>query len=201
MNLLLQWPLLAFCSAYHSEIVLVIFGGRFIEDSWLLPLVVAFGTITAIDVPVTLVAQYEEKAGVILSSKIFAFYNVIALLLLLPRFGLYGAAVATGTAQIMKTVFVWWHVRRSARWENAGAAAIWGLGLWAAVILGCESLKAFTADLPMVTLVVGLIVVMLGLLVHLRGPAIGRQDRALLSVVLKGKEAAVLRRLGVLVRD
>ena len=71
LNLLMQWPVLAFVTAYHAEIVQVVFGGKFIEHSWLLPVIVGFATFNIIAVPVTLVAQYEEKVQVILWSKVF----------------------------------------------------------------------------------------------------------------------------------
>src|ERR1700737_4226775 len=33
-NLLALWPILAFSIAYHSEIVGVVFGGKYVEQSW-----------------------------------------------------------------------------------------------------------------------------------------------------------------------
>ena len=96
----MQWPLLAYVTAYHAEIVQVVFGGKFIEQSWLLPAIVAFATFNVIAVPVTLVAQYEEKVHVILWSKLFGIYNIIAILALLPVAGVYGAAIASGSAQV-----------------------------------------------------------------------------------------------------
>ena len=63
--------------AYHAQIVSVIFGGKFIEYSWLLPIIVGFATLNVIANPVSLVAEYEERPGIILSSKVFAIYNII----------------------------------------------------------------------------------------------------------------------------
>ena len=200
MNLMVQWPIVAFCTMYHAELVQVVFGGKFVEDSWLLPIIVGLATFSAIDLPVTLVAQYEEKAGIILVSKIFGVYSVIAMLLLLPILGVYGAAIATGSALAMKNCFIWWHVRQRARWKNAGSALLWAGVLWGGVMVACQMLKGVTAGQPIASLVTGVGVIGFGVLVHVRGPAISAADRALLAAVLRGKEAAALRRLGLLGR-
>ena len=42
LNLLIEWPAFAFSIVYHAEIVEVVFGGKFIDYSWLLPLVIGF---------------------------------------------------------------------------------------------------------------------------------------------------------------
>ncbi len=142
LNLVLQWPILAYATAYHAEIVQVVFGGKFIEHSWLLPVMVVFTTLNVVATPVTLVAQQEEKAGIMLVSKVFGIYNVIALLVLIPIMGVYGAAIASGSAAVMKNGFVWWHVRKRARWMNAGRALLAGLTLWLTVIVVCRALGA-----------------------------------------------------------
>ena len=64
-------PLLAFTAAYHREIVQVLFGGRFLDYSYLLPMTALFSLGFVISVPVTLVAQLQEKAQFVLASKIF----------------------------------------------------------------------------------------------------------------------------------
>jgi O-antigen/teichoic acid export membrane protein len=197
MNLMLQWPVLAFCVTYHAELIEVVFGGKFVENSWLLPVVVALASINVIDVPVTLVAQYEEKAGIILASKLFGVYNVIAMLMLLPVLGIYGAAIATGSAQALKSLFVWWHVRRRARWVNAAGALFWGLILWFGIMTVGHFIKGVTGGPPIVSLLIGVVLIGVGVLVHVRSPAISRADRALLTVVLHGRERTALRWLGL----
>lgn len=196
-NLILQWPILAFATAYHKEIVMTVFAGKFIDYSWLLPMVVAFGMLNIFTVPATLVAQYEEKSGVILLSKLAAIYNVIALLILLPLLGIYGATLASGSAQLLKNGFIWWNVRTRAVWLNARGAVISGLLLWGGVVAICEGVKAISHLPPIVHLCIGAIVCALALLIHLRGPALSQTDRKILSSVMGGREANVLRRLGI----
>jgi O-antigen/teichoic acid export membrane protein len=195
-NLLLQWPILAFTVAYHAEIVTVIFGGKFIEYSWLLPLTVGFATINAIANPVSLVAQYQEKPGILLLSKIFAIYNIVAILLLLPLWGLYGAAFASGSAQVMKNVFIWWHVRGRAVWTNAAAVLLAGSALWGAAICICFALKTLVPAPAFVQMIMGGVVCAVVLFIYIRGPAISSSDRSILAFVL-GKQTRIRRWLGL----
>jgi O-antigen/teichoic acid export membrane protein len=200
MNLMLQLPALAYAIAFHEELVQVIFGTKFVEHSWLLPLIAAFSTVNVIAIPATLVAQYEEKAGIILLSKVFAIYNVVALLVLLPIIGIFGAAIASGSAQVLKSAFIWWHVRDLARWTNAGRAVSSGLAVWGTVVTVCYLLKSAASAHQIISLVAGLAVVSIGLLVHVRGPAVSASDRAILANVLRGREARLLTLVGVLPR-
>jgi O-antigen/teichoic acid export membrane protein len=202
VNLNLAWhlPVLAYAMAYHAEIVQVIFGGKFAEVSWMLPVIVGFATCNVVEWPVTLVAQYEEKAATMLISKVFALYNVAALLLLIPAVGVVGAAIASGSAQWMKYVFIWWRVRRLGRWTNARVAIATSSALWGAVVLVCLFLKHLLADRALLHLGVGIVVVGMGTLAHLRGPALSEVDRQILSTVLAGREATLLRRLGLVKR-
>ena len=201
MNLLLLWPVLTYAVLCHAEIVLVVFGGKFVEHSHLLPLIAGFAMVNSIAVPVTLVAQYEEKAGVILLSKVFGLANIAGMLALVPVFGVTGAVVASGTAQAIKNVFIWWHVRQRARWVNARSALVSGAGLWVMVIVLGTLVKNFSEHRPLVSLgTVGLLVAG-AVLLHVRGPALAESDRTILASVTRGRESSLLRRLGLLRRD
>lgn len=198
MNLLVQWPILAYGVAYHAEIVQVAFGGKFIEHSWLLPAILGFSTLNCFAVPVSLVAQYEEKTAIQLLSKIFAGYNVLAMLVLIPYLGLYGAAIASGTAQFFKNGFVWWHVRRRAVWTNAAASLGSSMILWGAAVGFCELVKNEFAWPALIQLIVGIAVFGCVGLIFVRGPILCRSDRDLLSNLFPGREMRLLRVLGLL---
>jgi O-antigen/teichoic acid export membrane protein len=200
INLLLQWPLLAFCLVYHAEIVTVIFGGKFVERSWLLPLLIGFSVVNTVGTPVTLVAQYQERAGVILLSKAFAIYNVAMMLVLLPAFGLYGAAFARGSGQALKNIFIWWHVRGDAVWTNASTAIPASLLLWGGIAVTCYTLKTYIHLHALLHLMMGAAICAAAALVHMRGRAVSDSDRRILASVFKGRETRHLRRLGLLPR-
>lgn len=197
-NLLLQWPIVAFAVAYHSEIVHVVFGGKFIEEAWLLPIVLGFSTINCFATPVSLVAQYEEKAHIQLLSKIFAGYNVAAMLLLIPYLGLYGAAIASGSAQALKNLFVWWHVRRRAVWLNGRAAMALSMALWGGAVAVCYALKVLVHAPSSVQLGMGLVVFACVASICVRSRVLCRSDRELIYRLFPGREMRLLRFLGVL---
>jgi O-antigen/teichoic acid export membrane protein len=197
MNLLVQWPILAFSVVYHAEIVHVAFGGKFIEYSWLLPVILGFSTLNSFATPVALVAQYEEKPGIQLLSKIFAGYNVLAMLLLIPHMGLYGAALASGSAQIFKNAFVWWHVRRRAVWINAGASILASVTTWGAAVAVCFAVKSLATGPGVLQLVLGMSIFACFALIYVRSQALCDSDRDLLLRLFPGKEMRLLRVLGL----
>ena len=198
MNLLVQWPILAFSVAYHAEIVRAVFGGKFIEHSWLLPVILGFATINSFATPVSLVAQYEEKTEIQLLSKIFAGYNVLAMLVLIPRMGLFGAALASGSAQLFKNAFVWWHVRRRAVWINAPTSIASSVLLWGGVVGVCILIKRLVVLPVLIQLIVGIAIFGVAALIYIRGPILCRSDRDILLRLFAGRELRVLRLLGFL---
>jgi O-antigen/teichoic acid export membrane protein len=198
INLVLLWPMLAFSLAYHAEIVQVVFAGNFIEHSWLLPLIFFFSTVNSIAVPVTLVAQYEERADIVLISKIFIGYNLLAMVLLLPVAGVYGAILARGSAEAFKNLFIWWWVRHRAQWTNARGVLTVAPLLWGAIAAICYAARRGLPAPPVLHLAFGVLLCGLGLLIYVRTPAIAASDREILTSVFHGKEARLLQRLGLL---
>ena len=197
MNLLVLWPLFAFSIAYHAEVVRVIFGGKFVEQSWLWCMILGFATINSFSTPVALVAQYEEKAHIQLLSKIFAGYNVLALFVLVPALGLYGASLAIGSSQILKNSFVWWHMRRRARWVNAYSSITTSVLLWGGAVGVCFAIKAAVSAPALVQLLLGVVVFAGVGLIHVRGPILCTSDREILLRLFQGREMHVLKVLGL----
>jgi O-antigen/teichoic acid export membrane protein len=200
LNMLLQWPIFAFTVAHHEQIVRVVFGGKFVEHSWLMPLVVGFGVLATISIPVTMVAQYYEKARVIMLSKVFAGVNVVLLLVLVPMYGVYGAAFATGLSTFCKNLFIWSFVRDRAVWTNAVPVLVSGLLIWGTAAGISEALAIWLPVPDLLHLLIGAVVFALAGLVWLRSPVLSISDRAILASVMRGREAGLLRRLGMLGR-
>jgi O-antigen/teichoic acid export membrane protein len=198
MGLLLQWPTLVLAIAYHAELVEVVFGGKFGEYSWLLPAMMSFGFLHTISEPVYLVAQYHERAGIILISKFFAVFNVLGMLVLVPLWGVYGAALSAGTSQVVKNLFIWWYVRDTAVWINARTALAIGFSLWGATAVACLALKQLLDAPALAHLVVGTCVIGAASLLHVRTKAIAQSDREILSSVSPERTTPLLQRLGLL---
>ena len=173
------------------------FGGKYISYSWLLPLTMLFATFNTISTPVTLAAQYAEKAAVILISKIFGIYNIIALLVLIPALGVYGAALASGSASVFKNLYIWWHIRHIARWTNWNSLILASLGYWGIFYLSALIIK-FSADWPpLAILAAGGILWVVFFLAFLRSQALCESDRNILGGLMRGRERRLLRRLGM----
>jgi O-antigen/teichoic acid export membrane protein len=198
MNLLVLLPVLAFSVPYHAEIVRVVFGGKFIEHSWLLCVFLGFATLNCFATPVALTAQYEEKPHIQMLSKLFAGYNILALFVLVPRFGVFGAALAIGSSQLFKNTFVWWHMRRRAVWLNAGIAVLTSVALWGTAVLLCLGIKAVLHAPAIVHLALGFVVIGGFALLHVRGPLLCASDREILVRLFPGREMRLLRLLGLL---
>jgi O-antigen/teichoic acid export membrane protein len=178
--------------------VQVVLAGKFVEYSWLLPMFMAFSILNSVDHPVGLVAQYEEKAGTLLLSKLFAAYNVVAMLVLVPYFEVYGAVLASGTAQLLKNAFVWWAVRKRAIWLNAWTSLATSISLWGAAVVACYGLKKLLPIPPLPQLVLGVVVCCAFGLVYVRSPVLSESDRSIMTSILGEKAASFMRRIGLL---
>jgi len=197
-SLTLQLPLIVYATVYHREIVSLLLGGKFQDVSWLLPVVIAFGTTSnVIAIPVTSVAQYHERASLILTSQLFGLYQIAAMLLLVPALGLLGAAIATGTYHLFRNLFVWWKVRRDARWLNFPSVLAWATLIWGGAMLSCFELKSALSAPASVALACGVAICAVAALLYVRSPALCATDRELLGQVFHGREFRVLHKLGV----
>jgi peptidoglycan biosynthesis protein MviN/MurJ (putative lipid II flippase) len=131
-------------------------------------------------------------------SKLFAAYNILAMLLLVPFLGIYGAAIAGGTAQGMKNFFIWWYVRKRAIWTNARAAVLSSLGIWGAVVGLCYGLKALIPLPAVFQIVLGAVIFVVAGLIYVRSPALSVSDREILRTVTPNKAARIMQRVGFL---
>jgi O-antigen/teichoic acid export membrane protein len=198
ISLMVQWPLFAYTLVYHRELVGLVFHGKFIDYSPLLPLIVGLAlTNNVFSAPITMTARYAERASLILKSQLFGLYQFAAMFALIPLLGLYGAAIATGTLHLFRNLWIWWHVRAEARWLNAREALIAGIAIWGGAIAVCLGIKRIVAGPPIVQLTCGGLVMIAGLALYVRSRAICASDRELLAGVLHGRESALLRWLGL----
>lgn len=200
VNLLLQLPIVAYAVVYHREIVGLIAGDKYVDSSWMLPLVTGFAALNVIAEPSTLIAQHAERAAVILFSKIFAVYSIAAIIVLLPVAGIYGAALASGSATFFKNLFIWWHVRGVARWINLPQVIAMTLLIWGGAVAVGLGLKAALGGPDLLQLAIGAAVMAVAGLLYVRSPGLADSDRELLATLFRGREAAWLARLGFLAR-
>jgi len=78
INYLFNIPIFFFIAILGKEFIEILFGGKFIEYYLVLTVVYFFALLNAFHMPVGLIAQLKEKADIILYSKVFAVYNLVA---------------------------------------------------------------------------------------------------------------------------
>jgi O-antigen/teichoic acid export membrane protein len=199
LNLALQLPAIALTIVYHRELVQVFFAGKYLQYSNLFPLVLALSVVpSSMSVPISLVAQYHERAGLMLASELFGLYQVGAMLVLVPSLGLYGAALSTGSFHALRNFWIWWQLRRQVQWRNIKGMLVMGLLVWGGVVGVCSLLRMALPQIsPIVHILIGGVVCGLGALAFLRTPGISQSDREVLANLMHGREARVLRWLGL----
>ena len=194
LSVLARLPVCVFTAVYHREIVEVVFNGRFLEYSYLLALVAAFSLGSVIATPITLVAQLEEKAQFILASKIFGILGIGASVLLIPLAGVVGAVIATGTAILLKNLFIWWFVRDLARWTNARSFVLSATAIWGTFAAFALQQRAWLAEQPALSLAVALVIWAVFGVFQVR-VAMPPEQRAIMSNMFSGPERKVLQLL------
>jgi O-antigen/teichoic acid export membrane protein len=142
LNYLFNIPIFFFIAVFGEEFIKLLFGGKFLEYCHVLTVVYFFSMINAFQMPVGLVAQLKEKSDIILYSKVFAVYNLIADILLIKYFGIWGAVFATGTAILGKNIFIWYFVRNEANFRGMGkyfliSTLFWGSVSTIALVIKC----------------------------------------------------------------
>jgi len=105
-------PLFCFILLAGKDLIHVAFG-KYDEYHYILVTIMTFAMVNAIGFPIGLVAQLEERADIILYSKVFGIYNLIAAMFLINQWGVIGAVFATGTAVMLKNMFLWWFIRNN----------------------------------------------------------------------------------------
>jgi len=157
INYLFNIPIFFFIAIFGEEFIKIFFGGKFLEYRHVLTVVYFFTMINAFQMPLGLVAQLKEKADIILYSKIFAVYNLIADILLIMYFGIWGAVFATGTAVLGKNIFIWFFVRKEANFKGMGRYFSTSIFFWICVTSLVLVLKYFLSNYIMV-FILGLII-------------------------------------------
>jgi hypothetical protein len=177
----------------------VFFAGRYLEYSGLFPLVVALSIVpSSMSVPISLVAQYHERAGMMLASELFGLYQVGAMLVLIPALGLYGAALSSGTFHALRNFWIWWQMRRQVQWRNIKGVLTMGVVIWGSVVAVCSLMRMFLPRLPaIVQLTIGVMACGVGALAYIRSSGISQSDREILATLMHGREARLLRWLGL----
>ena len=115
------FPILVLIGIQAEPILTFIFKSKFVEATPVFLMLLVFNAFTALELPCDLVLQAIEKVQARLYAQVFAVYNILAAVLLIPRFGLLGVAFATGSALMGKCMF-WYFMAR----YYTGITICWG---------------------------------------------------------------------------
>ncbi|CCK81827.1 lipopolysaccharide biosynthesis protein [Desulfobacula toluolica] len=139
INLFFAVPCCCFLFIFGDYISSIISNNKFVEYSSILCVMFFFSILNSL--PIATVAQLMEKADIVLYSKIFAVYNIVADLILIKFFGIWGAVFATGTATLSKNIFIWYFVRKEASFKGLELFMIKISLFWAAISVFIYSLS------------------------------------------------------------
>lgn len=146
LNYLGAFPALAVVAAIPESIINTIFGGKFVEYSFVLVATFIFSFVSSFQRPVSVIAELGERAGIVLASKIFAVYNVLANLALIPIFGIMGAVISTGTAILFKNLFIWFFVRKNAVFRGAIPFFLRQFFIWSLCFFSIKAADNYLSD-------------------------------------------------------
>ncbi len=100
--------------AYKNLILTYVFDSKYNETQILLFIVIGFYVLKAFGFPITIILEIKEKIEYTLYAKIFAVFNVFAVILVLAftNWGLIGVAAATGLSSLLKNYYLYFYMRR-----------------------------------------------------------------------------------------
>lgn len=113
LNWLIYIPILFLIGTMGKEFMNIYLNGKYIDYFNVLLIILLFDAIIAFQEPLGFVVQLFEKVNIVLYSKIFALYNIIADIFFIQMFGLLGAALATGTAILFKNLYIFYFSKDS----------------------------------------------------------------------------------------
>ncbi len=99
------FPVLALIGLQAEPVLTFVFKSKFAQSTTVFIVFLIFNAFSIIDLPCDLVLQAIEKLQARLFAEIFAVYNLVAAILLMPKYGIMGVAFATGSAVMGKCLF------------------------------------------------------------------------------------------------
>jgi len=105
------FPTVALVGLNAESILSFVFNAQSPVSTEVFLLFLVFGVSEIIELPSDLVLQSLEKVQARLYAQVFAIYNIVAAVLLMPKYGLLGVVFATGSAAMGKRL-LWYFMAR-----------------------------------------------------------------------------------------
>ena len=128
LNLFLIVPLSAGAMVMAEKIIVYIFRPDYADVVGVIYVLVATLFFTTLTDAFFLLCEILERKEITLIASVFSLYNLVMDIVLIPGYGIMGAAVATGSASVLLYVYIWlvfrYSVRMPLRFPFAAAARI-----------------------------------------------------------------------------
>lgn len=180
--MLFSIPLLVGAFVLGDVIINMIFGVKYIEALPVFLILMLFDLFSAFSWPLGLVTYSIEKVEVILCSRFFLIYNLITSLLWVQSLGMLGIALSSGSAVLLKNVFIWFVMKRYVKitidWGMIGKFLISSLGMGICVLLA----RSLAVNVWMLISLIFSAVVIFGAFVYRSGVLSGEIE-SLLAII------------------
>jgi len=101
-------PTMVFLITFSEPLIRWVFDVKYLPAKGILAALGAVFALTSLRYPLDLIATAKEKVRLLFIAQIvFAIYNLVADIILVPILGLWGAAIATGSSVIFLVITLW----------------------------------------------------------------------------------------------
>jgi len=107
INCFLLLPMSAGALIFSDKIIYYIFDPKYMEVLKVVYLLVPVLLIANLADPYYIITNVIEKKEIIFISSVWAVYNLIMCIILIPLYGIMGAAIATGSAGVLNYIYFW----------------------------------------------------------------------------------------------
>ncbi|GIK34459.1 MAG: succinoglycan biosynthesis protein ExoP [Gammaproteobacteria bacterium] len=112
MVMLLHWPLVTLLLVLGTEVIRLVYTPAYVPAYGPLAVLAGFGFFLGLTYPFVPLIAVLEKNVLLLFSGLTSVYNLALDVLLVPRWGIAGAALATGSAAVLQLALYWFAFRR-----------------------------------------------------------------------------------------
>lgn len=110
--MLLHWPLVTLLLVLGGEVIRLVYSPAYAPAFGPLAVLAGFGFCLGLTFPFVPLIAVLEKNVLLLFSGLTSVYNLLLDVLLVPRWGIAGAALATGSAAVLQLALYWFAFRR-----------------------------------------------------------------------------------------
>ena len=108
-------PVLAMLTIFGDKIIAFLFSSEYLAAVVPMTWLAFFMLFGSLEYPFITLLNTVEKNQIILVGGIFSVYNLVMNIILIPKLGIQGAAIATGSARLLEFLFFWTATKKFVR--------------------------------------------------------------------------------------